>query len=105
MDDRISRQAAIELVADYDLSMGQVVKGIHALPPVTPQSKMGRWVLTQRDKYIDINCSECGNTRVKEYAYNYTVDEIDMQEIKDLVVTSKMNYCECCGCKMQKVEE
>jgi len=36
-DDAVSRQAVLELVADYDLSMGQVVKGIHALPPVTPQ--------------------------------------------------------------------
>lgn len=35
--DAISRQAVLELVANYDLSMGQVVKGIHALPPVTPQ--------------------------------------------------------------------
>lgn len=37
--DSISRQAVLELVGDYDLSMGQVVKAIHALPPVTPQPK------------------------------------------------------------------
>ncbi len=36
--DCISRKAVLELIADYDLSMGQVVKGIHALPSVTPQS-------------------------------------------------------------------
>lgn len=36
-DDCISRQAVLDLIADYDLSMGQVVKGIHALPSVTPQ--------------------------------------------------------------------
>lgn len=40
-EDTVSRQAVLELVADYDLSMGQVVKGIHALPPVTPQPKIG----------------------------------------------------------------
>jgi hypothetical protein len=34
-DDYISRQAVLELIADENLSMGQVVKGIHALPPVT----------------------------------------------------------------------
>ena len=40
--DVISRQAVLELVADYDLSMGQVVKGIHALPSVNLQeSKTG----------------------------------------------------------------
>ena len=35
--DCISRQAVLDLIADYDLSMGQVVRGIHALPSVTPQ--------------------------------------------------------------------
>lgn len=34
-DDAISREEVLKLVANYDLSMGQVVKGIHALPPVT----------------------------------------------------------------------
>ena len=33
----VSRQAVLDLIADYDLSMGQVVRGIHALPSVTPQ--------------------------------------------------------------------
>lgn len=41
--DYISRQAVLDLVADYDLSMGQVVKGIHNLPPVTPQPKT-EWI-------------------------------------------------------------
>ena len=36
-EDTISRKAVLELIADYDLSMGQVVKGIHALPSVKPQ--------------------------------------------------------------------
>ena len=40
--DCISRDAALDLIADYDLSMGQVVKGIHALPSVTPMPKMER---------------------------------------------------------------
>lgn len=41
MDDYISRQAAIDLIADYDLSMGQVVRGIHALPSAQPEQ---RWI-------------------------------------------------------------
>ena len=40
-EDAVSRQAVLELVANYDLSMGQVVKCIHALPPVTPQQNLG----------------------------------------------------------------
>ncbi len=38
-NDLISRDAVLDLVADYDLSMGQVVKGIHALPSVSLQPK------------------------------------------------------------------
>ena len=38
----VSRQAVLELIADYDLSMGQVVRGIHALPSVTPQEP--KWI-------------------------------------------------------------
>lgn len=41
-EDAISRQEVLYLVGDYDLSMGQVVKGIHALPSVTPQEP--RWI-------------------------------------------------------------
>ncbi len=37
IDDAVSRQAVLDLVADDNLSMGQVVRGIHALPSVTPQ--------------------------------------------------------------------
>lgn len=42
MDRLISEQAVLNLIADYDLSMGQVVKGIHALPSVTLQEP--RWI-------------------------------------------------------------
>jgi hypothetical protein len=42
--DCISRQAVLDLVADYDLSMGQVVKGIHSLPSVTPAEKAMEWI-------------------------------------------------------------
>lgn len=34
-EDCISRQAVLDLVADYDFSMWQVIKGIHALPSFT----------------------------------------------------------------------
>lgn len=40
--DCISRQAVLDLIADYDLSMGQVVRGIHALPPINLQEP--RWI-------------------------------------------------------------
>lgn len=59
----ISRRAVLELIADYDLSMGQVVKGIHALPSVQP-SKKGEWINTKVGKLFpsnDYKCSVCGN--------------------------------------------
>ena len=40
--DAVSRQSVLDLIADYDLSMGQVVRGIHALPSVTPQEP--KWI-------------------------------------------------------------
>lgn len=43
--DAVSRQEVLYLIADNDLSMGQVVRGIHALPPVTPQEpRKGHWI-------------------------------------------------------------
>jgi hypothetical protein len=41
-EDAISRQEVLDLIADYDLSMGQVVRGIHALPSVIPQEP--KWI-------------------------------------------------------------
>jgi transposase len=70
----------------------------------TPQPKIGRWMLTQRDRYVDISCPECGNTRIKDYACGYTIDELDIKEVNDLLAKTRMNYCECCGSKMQEVE-
>ena len=72
---------------------------------VTPQQKKGRWILTQRDKYVDICCSECGNTRIKRYAYGYTVDELNLNEVNDFLAKNQVSYCECCGAKMQGVKE
>ena len=58
--DAISRQAVLELVADYDLSMGQVVKGIHALPSVTVRQS-GEWIpvserLPEAWRYVNCTC-------------------------------------------------
>ena len=85
-EDCISRQAALELIADYDLSMGEVVRGIHALPSVNP-AKTGYWI-ADVDKWGDVvttingyKCSECGG---------FNAD--------------KDNYCPNCGAKMQEVE-
>ena len=82
-DDAISRQAVLELMADYDLSMGQVVKGIHALPPVTPQQNVGHWIFVDKAKE-HAHCSNCG------------YGDIDLMDGKP------HNYCQSCGAKMQE---
>ena len=87
-DDAISRQAVLDLVADYDLSMGQVVKAIHALPSVTPQPRTGRWIQKEEEgdaePFIIWECSEC-----------HCVDEDGKPSYK---------YCPQCGARME-VEE
>ena len=42
-EDAVSRQAVLDLIADYDLSMGELVNCTHALPPVTPKRKKGKY--------------------------------------------------------------
>lgn len=85
-EDAISRQEVLELIADYDLSMGQVVKGIHALRSVTPQeSKTGKWISTETKGvryafWCRYKCSLCGG------------------------LSDHTNFCPNCGAKMESEE-
>lgn len=91
-EDAISRQAVLDLIADYDLSMGQVVKGIHALPPVTPRPKTGRWIAYEvrlPDRTIlNYRCSVCGRKLI-----GYTTETL-----------SEAPFCHC-GAKMVEPQE
>lgn len=84
--DVVSRQAVLDLIADYDLSMGQVVRGIHALPSVTLQEpKTGRWIYIRNSEVNGlkiVECSECGK---RTYGSG--------------------NYCPNCGAKMVEPQE
>lgn len=100
-NDLISRQAVLDLMSDYDLSMGQVVRGIHALPPVVSQPKVGKWIKNEEyDGYettlTDCICSVCGENALLKKSYS-----MDGQSI----VLCPSNYCPNCGCKMQEVKE
>lgn len=107
--DAVNRQEVLEQIncwvgsGEYRFTnaVHYLAKRMQNILPVVPQPKIGRWVLAQRGKCIDINCSECGNTRIKEYAYGYTIDELDFNEINNLIAKNRMNYCECCGAKME----
>lgn len=66
---------------------------------------MSHWILNQRGKYIDVVCSKCGYVRVKEFAYNYRISQIDKEEFKEFITNNNMNYCENCGEKMETSKE
>lgn len=68
-EDAVSRQAVLALVADYDLSMGEVVKGIHALQPVTPQQKMGceGCIYEKTGNNSTYPCSHCSRCYTDKY--------------------------------------
>lgn len=73
MCDLISRQAVIDLISDFDLSLGQVIRGLHALPSVKPQEpKTGHWIYDRTrdwDGECKYECSECGMGSDVDYDY------------------------------------
>ena len=81
-------------------------KAIKNGTPLEQEPKTGHWVFAQRDKYVDIKCSECENVRVKEYAYNYTVEQVlaDKENIAELFAEGDMQHCPYCGAKMAESE-
>ena len=84
--DCISRQAVLELIADYDLSMGQVVRGIHALHSVTPQEpKKGHWT----HDGATVRCSNCGRGYKDAFGRTSAIT---------------YNFCPNCGADMREVE-
>lgn len=87
-EDVVSRQAVLDLIADYDLSMGQVVRGIHTLPSVIPKQRTGKWIKLQHngDGSSRYMCSECGDT---------------MQLSRHTFAT--FCFCPKCGAKMEGV--
>lgn len=103
--DCISRKYLLDCVVDKVTMPYVPISKIENAPPVVSQPKMGRWILTPRDKYIDINCSVCGSTRIKDYSYGYSIDELNLDEADDFLSKARINYCEHCGTKMQGVKK
>lgn len=77
-----------------------ITKGfINSLPTISvSEREKGEWVLKQRGKFVDMTCSKCGYVRIKDYAYNYAVEEIEKEFNKD---NAKPIFCECCGADMR----
>lgn len=68
------------------------------------EPRKGHWILVQRGKNIDVCCSNCEAVRIKGYAYNYTIDQLDKEDVKECFECADMRYCPNCGAKME-VEE
>lgn len=103
--DLISRQAVLDLVADYDLSMGQVVRGIHALPSVNQEPKTGHWIVDGSvDCYLDkvrCHCSECGKKKEFPADYDHIKHKLSISYQYSEFID---NYCPNCGAKMESEE-
>lgn len=76
---------------DYREGLKILLEKIAAAPSVTPQPKMGRWVMSDEGLYRPI-CNNCGAHPWKGYIP--TVEE----------ATESFKYCPHCGCAMQEVE-
>ena len=112
--DAISRIETIDYLCKHCPDDGECfkdcdeIKHLRELPSVTPQEpKTGHWVFAQRGKCVDVKCSECKNVRVKDYAYNYTVEHIlaNKENIVELLAEGDMQYCPYCGAKMVEPPE
>ena len=96
--DAIGRQAVLEVIEKCHCEewvKADIGAPIEALQPITPQPKMGRWILQPSNKeqgerdFIWWKCSECGQVI-------YSETEQDRREYH--------SYCGRCGTKMQEVE-
>ena len=83
-EDVISRQEVLDLV-NADWKYENLEADIASLPLVTPQPKMGHWIIIDDCEQFIAKCSECGR-------------------IEDSRMISKYPYCHC-GAKMIKSEE
>lgn len=76
---------------DWNVAIRKCIETIKKLPYVTPQKKMGRWIMSDDGLYRPI-CNNCGAHPWKGYIP--TVEE----------ATESFKYCPYCGCAMQEVE-
>ena len=78
---------------------------VSALSADTRENIHGEWIPKERTTEcsvdIDIVCSECGYVGIENYAHGYELDELPVQEMKDYIKKLDMNYCPCCGAKME----
>jgi hypothetical protein len=109
-EDAVSLDGVIDTIEWYrtnpqHFTEDNLIEDIKGLPPVTPRT--GKWIFVQRGKYVDMCCNECKLVRIKDYAYNYTVDQTtaDKENVAKLFAQSDMQYCPYCGGQMEGESE
>jgi len=103
MDDLISRQAAIDAVADlywmderllnFKKEIDATFDKIKALPPAQPDPRRGKWI--KNEGRYGWHCSACGEDDIYAFAWNCDTGENELQD----------RYCPNCGAKMERSEE
>lgn len=83
-----------------DITVEELQQFIDAIKSLEQESKRGHWELVQRGKCIDVCCSNCKAVRIKDYAYNYTIDQLSKEDLKECFECADMRYCPNCGAKM-----
>lgn len=113
-EDCISRKDAINLVHDlaqpcdnsydWDISADDMIDGIKELPSVTPQPKIGKWIMKHRThnkiKHYT-GQDEMGETHTISVLERYEVDEPYCSECGKLAGDTSQDYCCACGAKME----
>lgn len=83
-NDCISRQAVLDCLTATELKkfdfIIQAREAINNLPPVTPQQKVGKWMIHPNGVYAHLVCSKC---------------------LTNAPYDCKTNYCPNCGAKME----
>ena len=103
----IQEETITGLGLSMNCALGKDVESyMSTMPSVTPQEpRKGHWKLVQRGKAIDVCCSNCGAVKIKGYAYNYTIDELNKEDINECCGSTEMRYCLSCGSDNREVEE
>lgn len=110
-DDAVSRKAAIDILkekwnmfSDANDAMQESIDTIEALKPVTPQQKMGYWIMKHRThnevKYYT-GQDEMGETHTISVLERYEADEPYCSECGKRAGDTSQDYCCACGTKMQ----
>jgi len=108
MSDYISKKTAMQIVLN-EQNRRDMLDKFKSIPSADVRENIhGKWVPKERTTDcsvdIDIVCSECGYVGIERYAHGYELNELPVQEMKDYIKKFDMNYCTCCGAKMDKSE-